>query len=98
MAAPVFIGDAVTGAGYRLAGLSVRTPELSDAAAAFETALEESPPCIVLSAPYADALPGAVLEEALAAFAPPVLIVPDAPGRIGPPDWGARIRQRIMTE
>ena len=98
MAAPVFIGDPVTGAGYRLAGVIVRTPDISGAAIALQSAIEDAPPLIVLTSHYARSLPAVLLEDVLLAFAPPVLIVPDAPGIAAMPDWGQEIRQWIMAE
>lgn len=98
MGSPVFIGDPVTAAGYRLAGASVRTPGPTGAETALRAAVADAPSFIILTVSYAKNVNEDLLEEVLAAFAPPVLIVPDAPGRTEMPDWGSDIRQRIMAE
>ena len=92
---PVFIGDEVTAAAYRLAGFDVRVPAPGEAPAAFRRALDEAPPLILLGAECAAALPGADLDAALLRCEPPVAIVPDAAARTAFPDYSARVRASL---
>jgi vacuolar-type H+-ATPase subunit F/Vma7 len=89
---PVFIGDEVTAAGYRLAGLDTRVVAVAGAPQAFAQALREAPPLLLITAECAAALPADALDAALARLEPPVAIVPDAANRAQPPDLLARVR------
>jgi vacuolar-type H+-ATPase subunit F/Vma7 len=87
--APIFLGDLLTAAGYRLAGARVLTPPLGEAAQAFERACERAP-LVLVTAEYAAVIgsrgrPGRAL----------VAVVPDARGRLAPPDPGARLRREL---
>lgn len=90
--APLFIGDEVTAAAYRIAGLAVDVATPAQARARFEAARHRQVPLILITAECAQSIPAAELDAALAAFAPVVLVVPDAAGRVPPPDLAARVR------
>lgn len=99
MALPVFIGDEVTAAGYRLAGIEVRVPGApGEMARELARAREAGAAVILLGADLAQHVPEASLHRAIAAAAPPVVIVPDAAGRGTVPDLASRIRSRIGLE
>jgi vacuolar-type H+-ATPase subunit F/Vma7 len=97
MRAPVYLGDEVTAAGYRLAGLAVRTPGRTDAGAALEEARAQAP-LVLVSAAVAVHIGAAQLRAALAALQPLVLIVPDAQGEVARPDFAARLRGQLGLE
>jgi vacuolar-type H+-ATPase subunit F/Vma7 len=97
MAAPVYLGDEVSAAGYRLAGALVRTPAADEAADALAWACAQAP-LVLVSAPVAAAVPEAALRAALAAPAPLVLIVPDLHGDVPWPDLAARLRAQLGLE
>lgn len=92
---PVFIGDEVTAAAYRLAGLEARVAPPEAVAAQWAQALRERPPLVLITAECAAALPAAELDAALARFDPPVAVVPDAGARVAPPDFMARVRASL---
>lgn len=92
---PVFIGDELTAAGYRLAGIDVVVAAPAEAAAQLAAVLSRQPPLVLIGADCAAAIPPAVLDAALAAFAPAVGVVPDAAARVGFPDLSARVRATL---
>jgi vacuolar-type H+-ATPase subunit F/Vma7 len=75
----VFLGDELSAAGYRLAGVDARVPALGDEADCFEKALEDAR-IVMVSARCARAIPAAALEAALALLSPLVIVVPDWDG------------------
>lgn len=97
MSAPVYLGDAVSAAGYRLAGAQVRTPAPGDEAAALAWALAQAP-LVLVSAAVAAAVPEAALRAALLALQPLVLLVPDREGRVPLPDRAGRLREQLGLE
>jgi vacuolar-type H+-ATPase subunit F/Vma7 len=97
MRAPIYLGDEVTAAGYRLAGAQVRVPATHDAGAAFAEACSLSP-LVLVSAAVAVHIDAAQLRAALVALQPLVLIVPDAQGEVPRPDLAARLRGQLGME
>jgi vacuolar-type H+-ATPase subunit F/Vma7 len=97
MPAPVYLGDELSAAGYRLAGALVRTPRAGEEAAALAWARTQAP-LVLLSAPVAAGIAEAVLRNALSALAPLVLIVPDLQGDVPLPDLAARLRGQLGLE
>jgi vacuolar-type H+-ATPase subunit F/Vma7 len=97
MAAAVYLGDAVSAAGYRLAGALVRTPSGGEEAAALAWARAQAP-LVLLSSSVASRIGEAVLRAALSALAPLVLIVPDLHGDVPLPDLAARLRSQLGLE
>ena len=93
--APLFIGDELTAAAYRLAGLEVRVVTPAQAGAALADARRGDSPLVLITAQCAQAIPQAELDEALAAFAPPVALVADAAGKVSPPDFVQRVRAAL---
>lgn len=80
MPAPVFIGDEVTAAGYRLAGAVAYSPGDDDLADVFRRALQEAD-LILLEVDYARRLPAAEINAAQRALRPRLFVVPDIRGR-----------------
>jgi vacuolar-type H+-ATPase subunit F/Vma7 len=97
MAAPVYLGDEVSAAGYRLAGALVRTPRRGEEAAALAWACARSP-LVLVSATVAAGIGEAALRAAQLALAPLVLIVPDRLGEVPLPDLAARLRGQLGLE
>src|SRR5690349_21370642 len=97
MTAPIYLGGDVGGAGFRLAGARVRTPDARDARAALAQAIGDAP-LVLVSASLAAELGDAALLPALAAVAPLVLVVADANGGAAPPDVAARMRAQLGLE
>jgi len=97
MRAPIYLGDEVTAAGYRLAGVQVRAPLPGEASGAFAEARELAP-LILVSAAVAMHIDAVQLRAALAALQPLVLIVPDARGEVPRPDLAARLREQLGME
>ena len=94
MSAPVYIGDAVSAAGYRLAGLRVQVPETADLLAQIEAAANDAS-LVLLGADLAAQLPAAELDRLLSAVAPAVVVVPDVRGQAALPELANRLRQQL---
>lgn len=97
MAAPVYLGDEVSAAGYRLAGAHTVVPERGTEAAALATACADAP-LVLVSATVAARIAEADLRAAMAALSPLVLIVPDLGGATPVPDVALRIRKQLGLE
>ena len=97
MRPPIYLGDEVTAAGFRLAGVQVRVPAPGEAGAAFEEARALAP-LVLVSAAVAIHIDPALLRTALTALQPLVLIVPDAQGEVPRPDLAARLRGQLGME
>jgi vacuolar-type H+-ATPase subunit F/Vma7 len=89
-----FLGDEVSGLGFRLAGVEVHCPEPQEARALFQRLREESR-VIVMTAEIAATLPPEQLREAELATWPLVLVVPDVRNRVAAPDLVADVRRRL---
>lgn len=88
---PVFIGDEVSAAAFRLAGLDARVGGPAEAPALWSRALREGVPLILITAECAAALRADELDAALARLQPIVAVVPDVGGRVPLPDLMARV-------
>ena len=97
MSAPIYLGDDVSAAGYRVAGARVRTPAPGKARAALAQAMVDAP-LVLVSAALASEIGEPALLPALAAAAPLVLVVADAQGGAAPPDVAARLRAQLGLE
>jgi vacuolar-type H+-ATPase subunit F/Vma7 len=94
MTVPVYIGDAVSAAGYRLAGLRVHVPNTDDIHTEIEQACRDAP-LVLLGADIAAQLPLAELDRLLSRVAPAVVVVPDVRGQAALPDLANRLRQQL---
>ncbi|MEJ2646410.1 MAG: Vacuolar H+transporting two-sector ATPase F subunit [Gammaproteobacteria bacterium] len=95
MTAPLFIGDPLTGAGYRLAGARIELAESTDdPTALLDWALEETS-LLILAADFAARLPEPELRAALRHRQTLVVVVPDAGGHAAPPDLAAWLRGQL---
>jgi vacuolar-type H+-ATPase subunit F/Vma7 len=91
MAAPVFIGDEVTAAGFRLAGCAVEIPQPGQAVEMLARA-RRSAELILMTASEAATVPSRELDQALRGPLPLLLIIPDIDATREPPDMETRIR------
>ena len=94
MPSPVYIGNEVEAAGYRLAGLEVRVPNRDELLAQIHSACEQAP-LVLLGAATARDIPPAELDRLLARVTPPVVIVPDVRCRSVLPDLVTRLRAQL---
>ena len=97
MQPPFYIGDEVSAAGYRLAGVHVLVPAHDGANAAFDEACARAP-VVLVSAAIAVHIDDARMRVALAALRPLVLIVPDIQGTVARPDLALRLRGQLGME
>lgn len=94
MGAPVFIGDEVAAAGFRLAGADVRIAPPGAEAATLEAA-RASAPLVMVDAAVARRLPAEILRAAVRAPAPITVVVPDLQGEAASPDLAQRLRRQL---
>jgi len=94
MTIPVYIGDAVSAAGYRLAGLRTHVPGTVDINMEIEQACHEAP-LVLLGADIASQLPAADLDRLLSRVTPAVVVVPDVRGKAPLPDLVSRLRRQL---
>jgi vacuolar-type H+-ATPase subunit F/Vma7 len=92
-----FIGDEVSAAGYRLAGVRSYVPAQGEEAAVLAAARAEAA-LVLITAQRAAQVPAAELAAALAALRPLVLVVPDVRGLARPADLGKLVRKQLGME
>jgi vacuolar-type H+-ATPase subunit F/Vma7 len=98
MARVLYLGDEVTAAGFRLAGVEARVTDLTDAAEALRAALESDLDCVLLSGGLVSVVPPALLERAEATVEPLFAVVPDVRGRDAPQDLARDVRNALGIE
>ena len=94
MKLPVYIGDPVSAAGYRLAGLKVQVPAADEALEALEAACDEAP-LVLLGSDLASRIPSQQLDALLSRITPAVVVVPDVRGQVPLPDMAHRLRKQL---
>ena len=97
MAAPVFIGDETSAAGFRLAGFEIEMPPPGEAGEALARARKQSP-LVLITALCARDIPARELDDAMRATAPLLLVVPDINATVEPSGMEASIRQVLGIE
>ncbi len=97
MAAPVYLGDEVAGAGFRLAGALAPPVAPGDEARALAEARADSP-VVLVSASVAARIPEAILRAALRAVPPVTVVVPDLRESLAFADDSARLRRQLGLE
>lgn len=90
----VFIGDEVSAAGFRLAGLDCPPTVEADIAVLFRQARERAG-LIIITAELAARLPAGLLAGALREQRPPTVVVGDIRGRAPPPDPAAALKRQL---
>lgn len=94
MSTPVFIGDEVTAAGYRLAGIHVRSPALEHVTEELEWARRHAN-LVLISAEFANQIPTQQLDDILADDVTPVVVVPDCRQQVAVPDLSILLRKQL---
>ena len=94
MAAPVYIGNEVTAAGFRLAGVEVRIPVPGEEGEALATARAMAP-LVMVDAAIAALLPPETLRAALRATFPITVVMPDLQQEVASPDISHRLRRQL---
>ena len=94
MTIPVYIGDEISAAGFRLAGLRVRVPAEGEYQQVLEWAMDQGP-LILISTAVAEEIPAQELDVYLSRVSPAVVIVPDVTGNIPMPDLSTRLRRQL---
>ena len=98
MARVVYIGDEVTAAGFRLAGLEAQVTHAGGAGEALRAALAGPADCVLFSGRLADDVPPALLQQALEGIEPLFAVVPDVRGLAAPPDLVREVRNALGIE
>jgi len=93
----IFIGDEITAAGFRLAGVACHTPERNELAGLLA---KERDGCdlIMITAQYADWLGGHAVDEMALWTQPLVAIVPDIRQQQSPPNLEHAVRRELGIE
>jgi vacuolar-type H+-ATPase subunit F/Vma7 len=97
MAAPVYIGDEISAAGWRLAGATVAVPPSGGETATLWQACAGAE-MVLVSAAVAARIDAAVLTAAAVALTPLVLVVPDPQGAVVPANLAGRLRAQLGLE
>lgn len=92
-----FIGDEVTGAGFRLAAIPVHAPAPEEIQQVFSD-IRGQCDLVIMTAEYASRLSSKVLDDATSALQPLVAIVPDARGSVAVPDTENAVRRALGIE
>jgi vacuolar-type H+-ATPase subunit F/Vma7 len=90
----IYLGDEVSAAGYRLAGVATRIPEDGGESVAFEGARADAS-IVLVSTAVAAKIVGARLAAAMRALSPLVVLVPDLQGETPLPDIASRLRAEL---
>jgi vacuolar-type H+-ATPase subunit F/Vma7 len=90
----LFVGDELSAAGYRLAGIATVVPPAGAEAEAVRHAREQAE-VVLLTSRCAAAIPRRLLEPWLAALRPLLLMVPDVRGATPVPDLAAALRTEM---
>ncbi|MBF0611207.1 MAG: hypothetical protein G8345_11870 [Magnetococcales bacterium] len=94
MAAPCFIGDELSAAGWRLAGFEILVPTAKELEEAVRQTISRVP-LLILTGEMANRLPRALMEQLLASVNPMVLVVPTMQPASQGLDVAARIRSQL---
>ena len=94
MTIPVFVGDEVSAAGYRLGGARVRITGPGEELEAVRWAREQSD-LVLVTTQCAEGIPWAILESWLAAISPLLLIVRGVQGDGEPPNLSHMLRSQM---
>ena len=98
MARIVYIGDAVTATGYRLAGAETRVPPEAEVVETIRETVRGEVDLVLLSPALAQTLPDAELAQVLAMERPLVTLVPELFGEARPPDLKRKVRTALGIE
>ena len=94
---PLYLGDEVSAAGWRLAGLDVDVPAAGSETRALVEARQHAP-LVLISAALAARIEPATLRRAASALTPLLLVLPDPQGDVPLPDLGTQLRIQLGLE
>ena len=97
MTTAVFIGDEISAAALRLAGVTPLSPAVDDLPRTFERAIAEAE-LVIIAADYARELDETCLRSAIRRAEPIILVTPDGGNRHQPEDLDARIERVLGIE
>jgi len=97
MGTAIFIGDELSAAGFRLAGIETVVPKPDAVGPAFADARARGS-LIIITAELARQLPASLLDAAMLAETPALAIIPDVRLRTTPPDLTRRLRSVLGIE
>jgi len=97
MAPAVFIGDELSAAGFRLAGIETLTPKADAVAATLQEARQRAG-LVIVTAELAQQIPPAELEAAMLAEKPALAVIPDVLFRAAVPDLAKKLRSAMGLE
>lgn len=95
MPAVVFIGDAVSAAGWHLAGVQTLIAQPGQEADCLKQVFNSSAQLLLLNSETANNLPPTLLEKAQVSITPMVLVVPDMRGLAPMPDLMQRVHAQL---
>ena len=98
MASIVYVGDEVTAAGYRLAGLETRVPGPAEIEETISQILSSDVDLVLLSAQLTVSLSRVELRQLLSSSKPLVSVVADVYERHPPPAIGPEVRTALGIE
>ncbi len=90
----VFIGDEVSAAGFRLAGMTCHSPAPEQVTALFQHVRGEAG-LILITAEYAGHVPEGLLAEAQREQRPLLLVMADIRGRVPPVDIVSALKRQL---
>ena len=93
----LYLGDEISAAGWRLAGVAAEVPAPGHETTALADACAKAP-LVLLSAVVAARVEPAALALAMRALAPLVVVLPDPQGAVALPDLGTRLRTQLGLE
>ena len=97
MTTPIYIGDEVSAAGCRLAGLRIRVPAAGEYQQTLERAMSEGP-LILVSTTVAEKIPPRLLDGYLSRISPAVVVVPDVHSKTPMLDLSTRLRRQLGVQ
>ena len=95
MSAVVFVGDAVSASGWRLAGVQTLVVEAGQEAACLQQAHDPSVQLLLLDAETANRIPSKLRQTLQASLSPMVLVVPDMRERVSMPDLRRYVQSQL---
>jgi len=93
-APPIFIGDEISAAGFRLAGMLTRSPEPEQLKNTLEWACEQAQ-LIMITAEYLAMLDPQLQDDCLLREMPVIVIVPDIRNRVAVTDFSTQLRKKL---
>jgi vacuolar-type H+-ATPase subunit F/Vma7 len=93
----VYLGDELSAAGFRLAGVSARVPPKGEEAQWLHQAMRDAQ-LVLVGSSCAAATPATLMDAALCSLSPLVMVMPDLSGAPAPRDPGVRVRRLIGVE